>query len=57
MAWQLGREGVLFAYDGWGHGVYGRSDCVTGTTDRYLITRQLPPRGTDCPGVVPPGAL
>lgn len=54
VARQLGREGVLLTYDGWGHGVYGRSDCVTGTIDRYLIARALPAPGTHCPGVEPP---
>jgi pimeloyl-ACP methyl ester carboxylesterase len=54
VARQLGREGVLLTYDGWGHGVYGRSDCVNGTMDRYLIDRATPSRGTHCPGVEPP---
>jgi hypothetical protein len=54
VARQLGRDGVLLTYDGWGHGVYGRSDCVTGAIDAYLVNRTLPARGTHCPGVEPP---
>lgn len=54
VASQLGREGVLFTYDGWGHGVYGRSECVNGVIDRYLINRTLPARGAHCPAVEPP---
>ncbi|MEJ3748672.1 alpha/beta hydrolase [Actinomycetes bacterium KLBMP 9797] len=54
VARQLGRDGVLLTYDGWGHGVYGRSACVTDTIDRHLVTRQPPPRGTHCPAVEPP---
>lgn len=54
VARQLGREGVLLTYDGWGHGVYGRSDCVTGAIDAYLINQTLPARGTHCPAVEPP---
>ncbi|HEV2783703.1 MAG TPA: alpha/beta hydrolase [Actinophytocola sp.] len=50
---QLGREAVLLTYDGWGHGVYGRSDCTTGAVDRYLISLTLPARGTHCPAVEP----
>ncbi|GAA4708683.1 alpha/beta hydrolase [Phytohabitans rumicis] len=54
VARQLGSEGVLLTYDGWGHGVYGRSECVTAAIDSYLISQQLPARGTHCPGVEPP---
>ncbi|MFC0528950.1 alpha/beta hydrolase [Phytohabitans kaempferiae] len=50
---QLGREGVLLTYDGWGHGAYPRGDCVAGAVDRYLLTRRLPARGTHCPGIEP----
>jgi pimeloyl-ACP methyl ester carboxylesterase len=53
VARQLGREGVLLTYDGWGHGVYGRGECVTGVIDRYLIRLALPARGTHCPAVEP----
>jgi pimeloyl-ACP methyl ester carboxylesterase len=51
---QLGREAVLLTYDGWGHGVYGRSECTTGAIDKYLLTLTLPARGTHCPAVEPP---
>jgi pimeloyl-ACP methyl ester carboxylesterase len=51
---QLGPAARLFTYDGWGHVAYGRSDCVTGTVDMYLITLRTPAAGTTCPGVVPP---
>jgi pimeloyl-ACP methyl ester carboxylesterase len=50
---QLGPAARLFTYDGWGHVVYGRSDCVTGTIDTYLIGARTPPAGTSCPGVLP----
>jgi hypothetical protein len=52
---QLGKDtATLLTYEGWGHGVYGRSECVTGAFDAYLISGALPPRGTHCPAV-PPG--
>jgi pimeloyl-ACP methyl ester carboxylesterase len=51
---QLGPAARLFTYDGWGHIAYGRSACVTGTVDAYLITARTPAVGTRCPGVVPP---
>jgi pimeloyl-ACP methyl ester carboxylesterase len=54
VARQLGREGVLLTYEGWGHGVYGRSACVNDAIDRYLIDRTLPARGAACPAVEPP---
>jgi pimeloyl-ACP methyl ester carboxylesterase len=50
---QLDKQGVLLTYDGGGHGVYGRSDCVTGSVDRYLISLTLPAKGTHCPAVEP----
>jgi hypothetical protein len=53
VAHQLGREGVLLTYEGWGHGVYGRSACVTGAIDRYLINRTFPTGGAHCPPVEP----
>ncbi|GAA5066335.1 alpha/beta hydrolase [Nocardia callitridis] len=40
---------VLLTYDGWGHGVYGRTPCTTGTADRYLIDLTIPPAETHCP--------
>jgi pimeloyl-ACP methyl ester carboxylesterase len=54
---QLGRDAVLLTYDGWGHGVYGRSECTTAPVDRYLISLTLPARGTHCPGVEPTAGL
>lgn len=40
---------VLMTYDGWGHGVYTRTDCTRGTVDRYLISQAVPADGTHCP--------
>ncbi|MFT7839944.1 alpha/beta fold hydrolase [Saccharothrix sp. BKS2] len=45
---------VLLTYEGWGHGVYGRSDCTTGAVDDYLINLRTPRDGARCPGVEPP---
>jgi pimeloyl-ACP methyl ester carboxylesterase len=53
---QLGPAARLFTYDGWGHIAYGRSGCVTGTVDAYLITGRTPATGAHCPGVVPPSS-
>lgn len=39
----------LLAYAGWGHTAYGRSSCVTGYVDQYLLTGALPAEGTVCP--------
>ncbi|MEV4760893.1 alpha/beta hydrolase [Micromonospora sp. NPDC049559] len=49
VARQLGDRGRFVAYQGWGHGAYGRTDCVTGHVDRYLVGRALPPRTATCP--------
>ncbi|WP_214408624.1 alpha/beta hydrolase [Sphaerisporangium fuscum] len=54
---QIGREATLLTYDGWGHGIYGHSDCTTGTIDSYLVSLALPARGTHCPAVEPPAQL
>jgi len=57
---QLGRAATLVTYEGWGHGVYGRGECSTAVTDRYLVDLTVPKRGTRCPAVPPvfePGAL
>ncbi|WP_228823968.1 alpha/beta hydrolase [Nocardia blacklockiae] len=40
---------VLLTYDGWGHGVYGRNDCTTGTADRYLLDLTVPQPNSHCP--------
>jgi pimeloyl-ACP methyl ester carboxylesterase len=50
---QLGPKATLLTYDGWGHTMYGRTDCVTSAVDRYLIELRLPAAGASCPGVVP----
>ncbi|MBP2329232.1 pimeloyl-ACP methyl ester carboxylesterase [Kibdelosporangium banguiense] len=33
---------VLLTYEGWGHGVYGRSECTTVPIDEYLVTLKTP---------------
>jgi pimeloyl-ACP methyl ester carboxylesterase len=53
VAAQLGPRAGLVTYEGWGHVVYGRSPCVTGAVDTYLIEARTPPAGTSCPGVPP----
>lgn len=53
VAAQLGPKATLLTYEGWGHAVYGRTDCVTSAVDRYLIELRPPAPGTTCPGVVP----
>ncbi|WP_232828763.1 alpha/beta hydrolase [Kribbella monticola] len=55
VAHQLGRNGVLLTYQGWGHGSYNKSPCVQATIDKYLVSLQVPPRGTSCPAVQPTG--
>jgi pimeloyl-ACP methyl ester carboxylesterase len=52
---QLGRSGVLLTYEGWGHGSYTSSPCMQTTIDNYLITRDVPKRGTSCAAVPPVG--
>ncbi|WP_199513683.1 alpha/beta hydrolase [Nucisporomicrobium flavum] len=53
VAAQLGPRASLVTYEGWGHTVYGRSDCVTAAVDRYLLTVRPPAAGLTCPGVEP----
>ncbi|MER7211612.1 alpha/beta hydrolase [Streptosporangium sp. NPDC000239] len=55
---QIGKKARLLTYEGWGHGAYGRGDCVTAAVDAYLISLRLPARGTRCPAVpvAPPDA-
>ncbi|WP_406050364.1 alpha/beta hydrolase [Kribbella sp. NBC_00889] len=55
VARQLGRDGRLLTYEGWGHGSYTTSPCVQSTIDDYLIKLQVPKRGTSCPAVPPVG--
>ncbi|GAB2648360.1 alpha/beta hydrolase [Nocardia goodfellowii] len=38
----------LLSYDGWGHGMYDRTACVTDAADRYLIDLRLP-AADSCP--------
>jgi pimeloyl-ACP methyl ester carboxylesterase len=50
---QLGAEARFVTYEGWGHGTYGRSDCLTNVVDAYLVSGTLPPSGTRCAAVLP----
>jgi len=52
---QLGRSGVLLTYEGWGHGSYNSSPCMRTTIDDYLISREVPRRGSSCAAVPPVG--
>jgi hypothetical protein len=49
VARQFGDGAVLLTYEGWGHGIYFRSECTINTTDRYLIELVPPPAGFRCP--------
>ena len=52
VARQLGDNGVLLTYDGWGHHAYGRSGaCVDDAIDNYLLAQRIPERGSHCPAV------
>lgn len=42
-------SGVLLTRKGEGHTAYGRSTCVTGLVDTYLLTLAVPKAGTVCP--------
>lgn len=53
VARQLGPQASRLTYEGWGHVVYGRSDCVNAAVDRYLIELRPAGRGASCPGVEP----
>ncbi|MEU4237675.1 alpha/beta hydrolase [Actinoplanes sp. NPDC026619] len=44
----------LLSSDNWGHTAYGTSACATGITDRYLLYRSLPAKGTTCVGAEQP---
>jgi len=55
VARQLGRNGVLVTYEGWGHGSYNKSPCVQGAIDKYLVSLAVPPHGTSCPAERPIG--
>jgi pimeloyl-ACP methyl ester carboxylesterase len=47
---------VFVTYDGWGHGVYDRSECTRTINDRYLVDLKLPRNGTHCAAVEPADA-
>jgi pimeloyl-ACP methyl ester carboxylesterase len=47
---------VLLTYEGWGHGVYGRSECTVDAVDTYLATLHTPAPGARCAAVEPGGA-
>jgi hypothetical protein len=44
----------LLSSNNWGHTAYGTSACATGWSDRYLLYRALPAKGTTCVGDVQP---
>ncbi|WP_199439116.1 alpha/beta hydrolase [Umezawaea beigongshangensis] len=50
---QAGRATTLLTYEGWGHGVYDRSECTRGAVDGYLIGLRAPADGTRCAAVEP----
>ncbi|MGI5505316.1 alpha/beta fold hydrolase [Lentzea sp. CA-135723] len=45
---------VFVTYEGWGHGVYDRSECTLKINDEYLTSLKLPRNGTRCAAVEPP---
>ncbi|MDF5751929.1 alpha/beta hydrolase [Spongiactinospora sp. TRM90649] len=51
VAAQIGKRARLLTYEGWGHDIYGRSDCINSTVDDYLIALKAPARGARCPAV------
>ncbi|MEU4190534.1 alpha/beta fold hydrolase [Kribbella sp. NPDC026611] len=55
VARQVGKQGVLLTYEGWGHGSYNKSPCMQATIDNYLVSKVVPKRGTSCPAVPPVG--
>ncbi|WP_204358619.1 alpha/beta hydrolase [Streptosporangium sp. 'caverna'] len=50
---QIGREARLLTYEGWGHHIYGRGECVTSAFDRYLVSLTVPAKGARCAAVPP----
>ncbi|TWG08720.1 alpha/beta hydrolase [Saccharopolyspora dendranthemae] len=44
---------TMLTYDGWGHGVYTRSECTAKVTHDYLIDGAMPAEGAHCPAVEP----
>ncbi|MFC7101175.1 alpha/beta fold hydrolase [Nonomuraea rubra] len=49
VAKQLGSKATLLTYEGWGHGIYGRTQCITTAMDSYLISLTVPAQGIRCP--------
>ncbi len=45
---------VFVTYEGWGHGVYDRSECTLKINNEYLVSLKLPRNGTSCAAVEPP---
>ncbi|MFJ8961296.1 alpha/beta hydrolase [Lentzea sp. NPDC102401] len=45
---------VFVTYEGWGHGVYDRSECTLKINNEYLVSLKLPRSGTSCAAVEPP---
>ena len=44
---------VFVTYEGWGHGVYDRSECTLKINNEYLVGLKLPRNGTTCAAVEP----
>ncbi len=55
VARQLGGKATLLTYEGWGHGVYGMTGCVTAVMDAYLISLTVPAPDARCPAEEPQG--
>jgi pimeloyl-ACP methyl ester carboxylesterase len=53
VATRLGPAARLVTYRGSGHIAYGRSACVTGLVDRFLLSGRTPAAGAACPAVPP----
>ncbi|MBN6056992.1 alpha/beta fold hydrolase, partial [Nonomuraea sp. RK-328] len=48
---QIGREAALLTYEGAGHAVHGRGDCVTDAVNGYLVSLAVPAQGARCPAL------
>jgi hypothetical protein len=44
---------VFVTYEGWGHGVYDRSECTLKINNEYMVGLKLPRNGTSCAAVEP----
>ncbi|MEU0879098.1 alpha/beta fold hydrolase [Lentzea sp. NPDC005914] len=44
---------VFVTYEGWGHGVYDRSECTLKINNEYMVSLKLPRNGTTCAAVEP----